>query len=561
MTTGRASHTRRLQALFPLVVLAVCARGGFTQGTAQPAAVRADACVDSARAAAGEDRHRDAILWYQRAIALHPPLQADLGKEIGHQYTWADFPDSAITWYRYHLAAHPDDVEAEIGLARALAWSGRYDEAITTYEAALPHAGEYQTEIRLGIARVTAWKDAHEDARALYDVILAAAPGNLDARLGRAQVTNWSGRHREAAAAYAGILADHPGNADAREGLAAAQYWMGRTDLARATLGEGERTPALDAFAHDVERSLAPAGSYTFEHNTDSDDIERGIHTLRAGISTGDLTRVLGEYGHARFEQPGRPDVSRNSLAAVWQQRFSEAAALSAAVGYQWNAFDRAQLGPEVYWKDEFNLLTVDAYLTYTPRDWMRWDFGLFHGSLANPDAIFRGIALTELSAGLDWRLRSNLLSASSLDFTFYNDDNRRIGLGERLVWQPLWRVPVRLDHRFTSTTGLGYFGFSETNDNGYYDPRQYLSFYEEVALDLVFSKRARARVSGRFGWDRENGGDWFDVGRFEVSGTAVLHRRVALTAGYYNSDSRLDSREGYQADGFYITVDYVHHD
>jgi hypothetical protein len=50
-------------------------------------------------------------------------------------------------------------------------------------------------------------------------------------------------------------------------------------------------------------------------------------------------------------------------------------------------------------------------------------------------------------------------------------------------------------------------------------------------------------------------------VGRFEASASAALHARVTLTAGYYNSNSRLDSREGYQADGFYLTLDYVHHD
>jgi len=191
----------------------------------------------------------------------------------------------------------------------------------------------------------------------------------------------------------------------------------------------------------------------------------------------------------------------------------------------------------------------------------MRWDFALYRGSLTNPDALFRGISLTQLSAGLDWRLRSNMLTTTYFDVSWYSDANTRIGAGERFVWQPIWRVPVRLNHRFTSTTGFGYFGFSKTDDNGYYDPRQYLSLYEEVGLDMTFSKRVRGNVAGRIGLDRENGGDWFDVGRIELSGTVVLHSRFALTAGYYNSNSRLDSREGYAAHGFYINLDYVHHD
>jgi tetratricopeptide (TPR) repeat protein len=525
-----------------------------------PDSVAAIALVDSARVAAAVDMHRAAIGYFRRAIALDARLEAELGKELGHQYTWADHPDSAVACYRAYLAAHPQDVEAEIGLGRALAWSNRYDEALAVYEAALPHAGEDAAEIRVAMARVRSWKDDHAGAIAIYDAVLAGDSTNLDARLGRAQVINWSGRPREAAALYGDILADHPDHADAREGLASAQYWMGRIDLARATLSAGGGTPSLASLTHDVEHALAPDASYTFEGNQDSDDIERRMHTVRGGFAIDGLTRVSGEYGHARFAQPGRPEVTRNSIAGIWQERFSEAWAVTAAAGWQWNAYDRAALGAGDF-EEDFNLFTVDGFVTWTPRDWQRWDFGLFRGSLTNPDAIYRGIALTELSAGLDWRLRSNLLTTYAASLSFYNDDNRRIGADAKLAWQPLWRVPVRLNHRFTSTTGLGYFGFSETNDNGYYDPRQYLSLYEEVALDMTFSKRVKARLSGRLGLDRENGDDWFDVARFEASLSWAIHHRWALTAGYYNSTSRLDSREGYAADGLYLSVDYVHHE
>jgi hypothetical protein len=523
--------------------------------------VSAGACLDSARTAAAADRHADAIRWYHRAIAREPSLAGELNLELGHQYTWAEKPDSAAVFYRAHLAAHPGDLEGEIGLGRALAWSGRHDEAIAVYEAALPRAGDRADEIRVAIARARSWKDDHEAARRDYDAVLAGDSANVDARVGRAQTANWSGRHREAAALYAGILADHPDHADAQEGLAAAQYWMGRTDLARETLRGAKHTRSAVAFENDVERSVSPGASYTYDQNKDTDDIERRMHTVDAGVWADDLTRVGGEYVHGTLEQPARPDVTRDWLSAVLRRRFNETWAASASAGWQWNSFDRAALGPESYWKNDFNLLTLDGYVTYTPRDWMRWDFGVFRGSLANPDAVFRGISLTELSAGLDWRPRSNLLSASSADVSFYSDDNTRVGLNQRLVWQPLWRLPVRVNHRFTSTTGVGYFGFSATRDNGYYDPRQYLSLYEEVALEVTFSKRARGRAAGRLGLDRENGDDWFDVGRFEISGTFVLHPRLALTAGYYDSNSRLGSREGYAADGFYLSLDYVHHD
>jgi len=522
---------------------------------------RAEAALDSARTAAAADRHVAAITWYHRAIELDPSLAAELNLELGHQYTWADKPDSAVMFYRAHLAAHPGDIDGEIGLGRAQAWSGHVDDAIATYRKALPHAGDRANEVRIGLARAESWKDDHEAALRDYNAVLADDPQNLDARLGQAQVTNWMGWHRDASWMYRGILKDHPDNADAREGLAISQYWAGRSDYAPITLRK-TMTPSAQGFKKDVERSMAPELSYMYEQNKDSDDIERRTHTVDFMFSTDALTRVGAEYGHGKFEQPGRPDVSRNWIAAVLQHRFNDAWSTHAAIGWQWNSFDRSQLNAQSYWKNDFNLFTVDGYATYSPRDWVRWDFGYFHGSLTNPDAIFRGITLDEFSAGLDWRFRSNLMNATSGDLTFYNDGNTRIGFGDRLVWQPLWRLPVHVNHRFTSTTGLGYFGFSKTDpDNGYYDPRQYLSIYEEAALDMTFSKRARGHVSGRYGFDRENGGDWFDVGRFDISGSLVVHPRVSLSAGYYNSTSRLDSREGYAADGFYIGLDYVHHD
>jgi len=102
----------------------------------------AEACLDSARVAAAADRHADAIRWYHRAIARDSALASQLNLELGHQYTWADKPDSAIGFYRAHLAAHPDDIDGEIGLGRAQAWAGHLKDAIATYRAALPHAGD-----------------------------------------------------------------------------------------------------------------------------------------------------------------------------------------------------------------------------------------------------------------------------------------------------------------------------------------------------------------------------------------------------------------------------------
>ena len=482
---------------------------------------RAMSELEKARAAAAADRHADAIRLYRRAIALYPPLGNDIGVELGHQYTWSDQPDSAMMWYRTYLDHHPDDADA---------W--------------------------IGVARLESWRDDLDEAERLYDRALAADAENLDAARGKAQVVNWSGRHREAASLYRGILAQHPDDAASLAGLAQAQRWMGRPDRALALADSA--APALDDVATDLDHERAPAVSYTFERNHDSDDITRRYHTVRAGFSPDVMTRLSGVYGHANFEQPGRPDVSRNSIDGVLERRFSEALIATATAGYEWNSYDRAALGPQSFFLDEFNLFTFDVYATLTPRDWTRVDLGVSRASVDNPDAIFRGITRTEFSAGLDQRLRTNLLWVSSAELAWYSDDNSSIGLGTRALWEPLWRAPIGVSHRFSSSTGLAYFGFKRTTDNGYYDPRQYISIFEEVAIAMTFTPRVSARLAGRISLDKENGDDWFVTGRFEASARWAIWRGLGLYAAYTNANSRLDSRPGYEIDGFIVTLEYA---
>ena len=84
------------------------------------------------------------------------------------------------------------------------------------------------------------------------------------------------------------------------------------------------------------------------------------------------------------------------------------------------------------------------------------------------------------------------------------------------------------------------------------------MSFYEELALALRFSERVRARLAGRISIDKENGDDWFPTGRFEASASWNIWRGLGISAGYTNANSRLDSRPGYEIDGFYVTLDWM---
>ena len=538
-------------------------RDARTQETS-PEAVSADS-VDyrvaqtmlvKARVAAGDDEHKRAVRYYRKAIELHPPLGADIGKELGLQYTWADMPDSAIQWFEVYLAHHPDDLDAHIGVARALAWSDRLSESREYYASIIDTIDADHDEARVGLARVTSWTDRLEEAERIYEDVLADHPDNFDARVGQAQVVNWSGRHRQAAFLYETILQDTPDNSEVRVGLAQAYQWMGRSDLALQTLSaapESERP--LQRLASEIQGARTPTASYSYNANQDSDDVERRINSFRAGFSPAILSRADGHFLFGKITQPETPEVRRTALELGWNQRFSTLLAASITAGYQWNQFDR--FGPESFWLDEFNMLTLDSYATFTPRDWVRADFGIFRGPLDNPVPIFRGIFLTEYSGGLDYRFRQTMISVTAAAYADFSDGNRRFRASEELVWRPLYRIPMPVKHRFTSHTFLGYMGFRETKDHGYYNPLTYWTLYELVEVDFDFSARWRLNLNGRFGTEKENSLPWYGVGAFGGGISWSALQGLTLSAGYFNSRSRLDTRSGFQADGFYLTADY----
>jgi|GEM_PF-1373551 len=514
----------------------------------------ADAELERARTAAAADRHEAALLYYRRALRERPALASELGKEIGNQYTWADKPDSAIVWYRRYLNVHPGEVDAQLGLARALSWTDRDNEALAIYRSVLPRAVDRRAEVYTSMARVTSWKDQNAQALVLYDSALAIDPENVDAQTGRAQVLNWSGKHRAAASLYRGLLTAHPRNTDIIGGLANAYVWMDRPDRARKTLRGASLDKSLREIRAGIARDRAPALEYTYAHNTDSDNIERNRQSVETSIMPGMLTALRFRYDHWTIEQPALPPIARDQARGGIRVRLSDALAVNASTGYEWNSFRAAPAQPFTSRKD-FNLLLVDAYATITPGDWVRSDLGVSRGSIENPEPIFRAIAYTDYTAGLDWRLTPTWLTVSSASFTDYNDGNTKVAATMRAVYSPSWRAPISIRNRWKLYTSAGYLSFSQTPDNGYYDPGHYLTAYERVEVTLSLSHRMELLLGGRIGTEKENSDNWFSTGAIDGRARFIIANGLTLTAGYFNTQSRLDTRAGYQANGWYVTA------
>jgi tetratricopeptide (TPR) repeat protein len=506
--------------------------------------------------AAGKDRHEAAIFYLRRAVELDTTVVAQVGKELGNQYTWADKADSAIVWYEAYLVEHPDDIEAEIGLARALSWSDRHDEALAMYQRILAQEPDHEEEVRVAIAKITSWQDKLLTAETLYDSVLVDHPDNLEARIGLAQTINWSGRHREAAILYNELLVEHPDNAEVRDGLANAYQWMGRPDLALEVLGDAPGDASGQEIAVEIHRSRSPAFTYGYFDNRDSDEVHRRQHLIRAAFSPQDLTRGQALYSHWKISEETLPEVSRNQLGAVLERRFSNLLAASALLGWEWNQYDLGTLASNPDYKSEFNLPLIDAYATFTPRDWLRSDVSLYHGALTNPIPIYRNIAVTALAGSVDWRFHPTMMTVGVLSWSRYSDTNQRLALSGRYDWNPIWQAPVGTRNRFTLITYAGYMGFTESPDHGYYSPDRFYILYERVEWLFNFGNVVNLMLAGRVGaeWDTE----WYDVGALDGYVSWRIVPDLGLTLGYYNNQSRIESQTGYDIQGWYLTLDYL---
>jgi tetratricopeptide (TPR) repeat protein len=516
------------------------------------------AALAEARTAAGEDRHRDAIRFYLEALRIDPDLESTIAVELGHQYTWAEAPDSAIIWYARHLSHHPDDMEASIGIARAMSWADDLYGAEDYYLEILPKSKKEWPYVLLGLARVTAWQEDRQTAEEIYDYLLDRFPDNTEARVGRAQILNWSGKHREARAEYQRVLRDDPGNTDAVKGLAEALFWMGRADLALGTIGEAEPSDELDRLRETIESSKRPNVSVSYLYSENTDDGVFGRTRFEGTFPVGYRIDPGAAYMHGTLKKDGFPDIDRHQFWLSLEYRFSELLAIVVKPGYELNRFDEVTVPPSTQAVSDFDLFVWDAYATLTPQDWIRLDFGSSRQTMTIPEPVFRGIDVTTFSAGLDWRMAHRVVTFWETRFSDYSDGNSRFAALHRGEWTPPARVPYPFFNRIVLIEGIDYFNFAEEASNGYFNPESYVHLYGGLRYVTDLTRRVRLRLEGRFGAERDSGAGWASVGSFDGDVGVRVVGGFYLRVGYYKSGSRVTSPDGFRSEGAFITLDYT---
>ena len=201
-----------------------------------------------ARGLFAAQRYEEAVLAYERVMALDPSPVADVYHTLSLSYLALDNPtmardvlerglliypeqrpyylnmaetfraqgdlDTADSWYARMLQRWPNDAQAWAARAQTAAEAGRFDDAVTYYQEATnnqPEGAGYW----MSLASTLAETEQTEAATEAYRRAMALQPDNLSLWLHAGRFLTESGQRDEARAAFEHVLALQPDNSEA----------------------------------------------------------------------------------------------------------------------------------------------------------------------------------------------------------------------------------------------------------------------------------------------------------------------------------------------------------
>jgi tetratricopeptide (TPR) repeat protein len=171
----------------------------------------------------------DAVTFYRRALALHPPY-VEAHQNLGSALSDLGQVDAAIVCLRKALSLRPDYPMAQLNLGNALWAKGRPEEAIAAYEAAIALRPDF-AEAHTFCAIVLGEQGQTEPAIAACWRALALQPGYPDAHNALGNLLRAAGRVEEAIGCYRRALALAPDYPDAHFNLGMALLALGEFAL------------------------------------------------------------------------------------------------------------------------------------------------------------------------------------------------------------------------------------------------------------------------------------------------------------------------------------------
>jgi tetratricopeptide (TPR) repeat protein len=505
-----------------------------------------------ARSAAAESDHERAIALYEAAFAADSTLVAEHAQELGTQLTWNDQPADAIPWYERRLEAWPVDIDARLGLARALSWSDQLEEASFQYRVVY-YIDNGNLEARRGEARMLAWMNELDAALEKYDAIVEDHPADIQTRIERAQVINWRGEHFRAARLYEDVLEDDPGNPEAMVGLAQALRWSGQDRRAMTTLDpvRNQSPYALELY-RDLELAARPyieAGA-SWSQDTDDLDVVGTEVSWHGNTSIDFLNDPRGRVGllHERLWQPAQPDIENWALNFGGSGKTSLRTTLNAYFGLKKFASDGTINDSDQVEDLSWTLFTWDAWWTWLARHDLRMDFSTDRNYVQTHRSVGNEIALTQFGVSADWRFADDWMLSGLLREGFYSDDNRRTSAQVRAQWQKGRRWV------YTVAPRLSGFWISDPKNSGYWNPEDFYAAGVDLGLSRTFAQTwtPRLGLSTAREWEE---GDGYGTFAFSAGLAWRITRTWELDLGAGASDSRLSTSSGYARDWASLTL------
>lgn len=186
-----------------------------TAAAQDPARADLEARLSAGDAAWAREDHPSAFAAYNAVVRADSAYSTRALFRLGTLHAWRGRYRAALACHRLYVRLVPDDLDGQLAIARTLAWSGRYDDALALY-ASLAGGGATR-EAAKGEARVLAWRGDLGPAEDRWRRITHDHPDDAEAWTGLGQVLRWRGRFVAAEEALARALALAPDDRDARE--------------------------------------------------------------------------------------------------------------------------------------------------------------------------------------------------------------------------------------------------------------------------------------------------------------------------------------------------------
>jgi tetratricopeptide (TPR) repeat protein len=452
------------------------------------------------RTAARRNDNATAAAYFWYAMARAPSRRLEWLREYADQLTYAGSAAAAVPLYQESLTQANLTVEKErrarLGLALALSWGDELERARDEYDAWLRLA-PYDVEAHLGRARVLSWISRNGAAKRAYERALFLDPDNLEAQRNLARVQSWRSKHRDAQRRLEEHVRRHPDDSEAALFLAQSQTWLGRPDRATSTLEDLLAREPENRSARQLQSQLRlqlqPSTSMRYDESHQSDDLAiRGVRVVSNWTINDGLTSLGPRFVVEHYDPKEGAGITTSGIGAFCRHRFRDALEWTT-----WMSVDRLGVG-----ENDHVRLTYDTYVTLWPNDVLRFDAGSSRTALDNVRSLQQNIVATYLNLGAD--VLPNELTRFAIHFNWgdYGDGNQRIW--DQLIAEFRLRTNPHVVVGLNSTA----FRFSELEDNGYFNPREYVSNGATVRLYNVSGQRFWFDFGGMAGAEHPSPGE-----------------------------------------------------